>query len=191
MGQGALGAHRGPLTLAAPVFAIARKEPYLVATLDRANALVAMGLLVTLLVVVTLGVITRFLNDPFIWTDEVSRFLMVWLACFGWMLASRRRAHIRVRYFHELLPPHWWRLAEIGMQGAVALLGALIAWFSVGLVIRNHDLEATTVPISMAWMYVPMVLAGLVTAIQGLWDVYATAASRAALPVDAAGETIE
>ena len=45
--------------------------------------------------------------------------------------------------------------------------GLLITWYSVGLVGKNHDLSATSLPISMAWMYVPMVLAGIATAIQG------------------------
>jgi TRAP-type C4-dicarboxylate transport system permease small subunit len=39
------------------------------------------------------------------------------------------------------------------------------------LVGRNHDLEATSLPISMAWMYVPMVLAGAITAAQGVLEV--------------------
>jgi TRAP-type C4-dicarboxylate transport system permease small subunit len=46
-------------------------------------------------------------------------------------------------------------------------LGAFIAWYGVELVAKNHDLEATTLPISMSWMYAPMVLAGIVTAMEG------------------------
>jgi TRAP-type C4-dicarboxylate transport system permease small subunit len=106
-----------------------------------------------------------------IWTDEVSRFLMVWLAVFGWLLASRRRAHIRIRFFHDLLPKRAWRVWEIVLQGAVVLLGLLLAGYSVALVMRNRDMEALTLPIAMAWMYVPMVLAGLVTIGQAIGEI--------------------
>jgi TRAP-type transport system small permease protein len=142
--------------------------PPLIAALDRAAAIVACALVVGLLVCVSLGVVTREMGAPLIWTDELSRFLMVWLAVFGWILASRKRIQVRIRYFQDLLPPRVHAAVELTIQAALVVLGGLIAAYSVGLVVRNHDLEATSLPLSMAWMYVPMVLAGVVTALQGL-----------------------
>jgi TRAP-type C4-dicarboxylate transport system permease small subunit len=49
----------------------------------------------------------------------------------------------------------------------MALFGALILAYGVGLVAKNRDLEATTLPISMAWMYLPLLPAGAVTLMQG------------------------
>jgi TRAP-type C4-dicarboxylate transport system permease small subunit len=133
---------------------------------DRVVGAIACFILLLLLLCVTLGVVTRALDDPLIWTDEMSRFLMIWLAVFGWILAARRRSHVRIRFFQDLLPKPAWRIAEIVIQLALCLFGLGIMFYSVGLVIRNFDLEATTVPISFAWMYAPMILAGAVTAIQ-------------------------
>jgi len=143
----------------------------LVGAFDKAAACIASALVVALLVVVMLGVITRTLGDPLIWTDELSRFLMVWLAVFGWILASRKRIHVRIRYFQDLLPARLHRWVELAIQLAVTLFGAFVFWYSFGLVAKNIDLEATSLPISMGWMYVPMVLAGLVTALQGAREV--------------------
>ena len=140
---------------------------------DKAAAFACCALVTVLLGCVSLGVVTRALGEPLIWTDELSRILMVWLAAFGWMLASRRRLHVRIRFFQGLLSPPLHRAVEIALQLAVAVFGALICGYGVSLVIRNHDLEATTMPISMAWIYVPIVLAGAVTALQGAretWD---------------------
>ena len=76
----------------------------LIGGFDRATAIVACVLVVALLVCVALGVVTRGMGEPLIWTDELSRFLMVWLAVFGWILGSRKRIHVRIRYFQDLLP---------------------------------------------------------------------------------------
>jgi TRAP-type C4-dicarboxylate transport system permease small subunit len=143
--------------------------------LDRATAAAACVLVAVLLGCVVLGVLTRGMGDPLSWTDELSRFLMVWLAVFGWILASRKHIHVRIRYFQDHLPPHMHHIVELVIQLALALFGALLTWYSIGLVAKNHDLEATSLPISMAWMYVPMVLAGLVTALQGARDAFAVA----------------
>jgi len=143
---------------------------------DSAAAIIACVLVVALLGCVALGVVTRGLGNPLIWTDELSRFLMVWLAVFGWILASRKRIHVRIRYFQDLLPSRAHGTVETIFQLAMTLFGVLITWYGVGLVSKNHDLEATSLPIAMAWMYVPMVLAGLVTAGQGACEAVAAIA---------------
>jgi TRAP-type transport system small permease protein len=138
---------------------------------DRLIGAIACFILLALLLCVTLGVVTRALDDPLVWSDEVSRFLMIWLAVFGWMLAARRRAHVRIRFFQDLLPKQAWKVAEIVIQLALFIFGLGIMSYSVGLVLRSLDLEATTVPISFAWMYAPMILAGAVTAAQALSEI--------------------
>ena len=138
---------------------------------DNTLRLLALVLLAVLLGTVTAGVVSRGLGDPFVWTDEVSRFLMIWLACTGWLLASRKRAHIRIRFFADKLPPGARRGTELLMQAAVGLFGALTAWHGVNLVTRSLELEALTVPIPMATMYVPIVIAGAVTAVQAAGEI--------------------
>lgn len=135
-----------------------------------------------LLVCVMLGVVTRTLGNPLIWTDEVSRFLMVWVAAFGWMLASRRRAHIRIRFFQDLLPKQPKRAIELVIQCAVLVFGLLLFVFSIELVSRNHDLAALTVPISMSWLYAPIILAGLLTVIQAACEFIENAKTKRATP---------
>jgi TRAP-type C4-dicarboxylate transport system permease small subunit len=151
----------------------------LVAGFDRTVALAALVLLAALLATVTAGVVTRGFGDPLIWTDELSRFLMIWLACAGWILASRRRGHIRIRYFADQLPALPRRLVELLLHAAVALLGALVAWHGWTLVARNLTLDASTLPVPMAVMYGPIVLAGVVTLLQSASECVETARGAA------------
>jgi TRAP-type C4-dicarboxylate transport system permease small subunit len=157
---------------------------------DQAAALVCCALVTALLGCVSLGVVTRALGEPLIWTDELSRFLMVWLAVFGWIVASRKRIHVRIRFFQDLLPKPAHKAAELAIQAAVTLFGALIAAYSVGLIGKNYDLEATSMPISMAWMYAPMVLAGAITAVQGASELIETLRRSPPLRPPAAGEEV-
>ena len=139
---------------------------------DRALQIFAAALLVVLLATVTAGIVTRGVGRPLSWTDEAAGFLMVWLACFGWMIATRRGAHIRIRYFQDKLPRRAWRRTEATIQLGLAVFGGVIAWFSVHLIHTNADIEAIALPLSVAWMYVPMLPAGLVTLVQGLAGVW-------------------
>jgi TRAP-type C4-dicarboxylate transport system permease small subunit len=138
---------------------------------DRAAAVVCCGLVTALLGCVSLGAASRTLGQPLIWTDELSRFLMVWLAVFGWIAASRKGLHVRIRFFQGLLAPRAQRATEIVIQASLTLFGVLVAGYGAGLIGKNADLEATTLPLSMAWLYAPMVLAGAITAAQGASEV--------------------
>lgn len=139
---------------------------------DLVLKLLAGALVVVLLGTVTAGVVFRAANQPLSWTDEISGFLMVWLACLGWMIATRQRTHIRIRLLQDLLPATPWRGTEVVIQLAMAVMGGLIAWKSIHLIIVNADIEAVSLPLSTAWMYAPMLPAGLVTLLQALADMF-------------------
>jgi TRAP-type C4-dicarboxylate transport system permease small subunit len=137
---------------------------------DRLLAVAAGAVVIALLATVTAGIVSRALNHPLAWTDEASGFLMVWLSCLGWMLATRHAAHIRIRVFQDMLPAASWRATEVAILLAVALLGSVVAWFAIGLIQRNADIESLALPISSAWLYVPLLPAGLVTVAQAIAD---------------------
>ena len=135
---------------------------------DRSLAVIAGALIVGLLAAVTAGILSRAVNRPFVWTDEVSGFLMVWLACFGWMIATRRGSHIRIRVFQDMLPRMSWRIVETLILLAMAALGAVIAVKSLHLIQINADVEAVTLPVPTALLYVPLFPAGVLTVLQAL-----------------------
>jgi TRAP-type C4-dicarboxylate transport system permease small subunit len=65
------------------------------AALDRAVAALLALLLVTMVLAVTWQVITRdFLGDPSGWTEELARFLLIWIGLFGGALAYHRGLHL-------------------------------------------------------------------------------------------------
>jgi TRAP-type C4-dicarboxylate transport system permease small subunit len=138
--------------------------------LDRGLRLAAGTFVVLLLATVTAGIVSRALNHPLSWTDEAAGYLMVWLACLGWMLATRHRSHIRIRFFQDLLRASVWRATESAIQVGIAVLGGVVAWYAVHLVRTNADIEAMAMPISAAWLYVPLLPAGLLTLAQSLVD---------------------
>lgn len=112
------------------------------------------------------GVITRAWGDPSIYTDEGTRFLMAWLAGTGWMIAGRSRSHVRIRFFHNLLPTRLWEAAETVIQLAIVVFGLSIAGFAIVMFHNNLGLEATSLPISMVWLYFPLIPAALMIAAQ-------------------------
>lgn len=146
---------------------------------DRCLYVAGGGLVVLLLAVVTAGIAFRAANHPLSWSDEACGYLMVWLACFGWMIATRNGAHIRIRYFHDKMPTRPRRATEAAIQAGLALFGAVIAVGSVHLIRTNADIESIALPVAVAWMYVPLLPAGIVTLAQAWIELRRLARSEA------------
>lgn len=147
--------------------------------IGRAVDLVVAGIaavgLTALLCVVTLGIVGRAVGAPFAWTEELSGYIMVWLACLGTILATRNQAHIRIRVLIDLLPKRPWQVIETITQAMVALIGAILFVKGIDLVHKNSDIDAVAMPIATAWMYVPLVPTGAVIFGQAVADLVARA----------------
>jgi len=138
---------------------------------DRVLYAVAGTFVVLLLGTVSAGVVFRAAGAPLGWTDEGAGFLMVWLACLGWMVATRNQAHIRIRFFLDQVPRRASPGVETALQAGVALFGGAVAGYAVHLIRVNADVEAISMPVAVAWMYVPLLPAGLLTVVQALLEI--------------------
>jgi TRAP-type C4-dicarboxylate transport system permease small subunit len=113
-----------------------------------------------------LGVASRQLGAPVPWTDEAAQYLLVWTGFVGWILAARRRSHIRIDVFIDALPAIPRRAAEVVIQLCVVGLTAAMVWYGPVLIERNLDVTWISVPLSAAILYIPVPLAGAAVLIQ-------------------------
>ena len=135
---------------------------------DRLLRWSAVVLLLTLLASVLIGVISRQLNAPVAWSDELAQYLLVWTAFVGWIIASRRRAHIRITVFADKLPAPLGLALELLTQGLVVLFAVVLLRYSFGLIDRTWDVESIALPITAAALYIVMPLAALALILQAL-----------------------
>ena len=145
---------------------------------DRIVRWSAVGLLLALLASVLLGVLSRQLNAPLAWTDELAQYLLVWAGFVGWIIAARRRSHIRITVFAEKLPEGAGRLLEIVTQVAIIVFAGVLIRYSFGLIERNWDVESIALPISSAALYIVMPLAGLALILQAVAEIADVVAGR-------------
>ncbi|PQV52853.1 TRAP-type C4-dicarboxylate transport system permease small subunit [Defluviimonas denitrificans] len=77
--------------------------------------------------VVSAGVFWRYvLNNSLSWSDELAKFLMVWLVFVGAPIAMRMGDHVSIDMFPDLFPPR-------GRAVLMAILLAIVIWFCVVL----------------------------------------------------------
>lgn len=116
------------------------------------------GAMGALLVVVTIGMATRYvLPGWFVWTDELTRFGLVWVTFIGAAAALHRNMHLAVDVLLSRCRPLLRDLLVLLSDLMVVLFCALILPFSVRLVQMTHTQvsPALRVPMSLVYLVIP------------------------------------
>ena len=103
---------------------------------------------------VFLQVILRYVfNSPMTWSEELARYLFIWCAFLGWLIASRRNSHLAMSFALERLP----RRAQAAIGVLIQLATLLFAWIlgrsGARLVANNWDVENVAVPFNLGVVY--------------------------------------
>ncbi|WP_282026438.1 TRAP transporter small permease [Limimaricola cinnabarinus] len=122
--------------------------------LNRATGWVLAALLLVMTVLITWQVIARFvIGSPLTFSEEVSRFAMIWMTMLGAAYAYRYGTLISVDVFTDIAGPRMTRVLRIG----IALLSLAFAYvlltqgFSITMRVAGQTAPSTRV--SMAWLY--------------------------------------
>jgi TRAP-type C4-dicarboxylate transport system permease small subunit len=115
-----------------------------------ASALVFVALFVVILIQV-LGR-TPLFTGP-VWTEELARWLWVWMAMLGFAEVERADLHLRMGFLADALPAGLRRaLATVLDLVWLGVAGHLV-WIGWRTVLRTWNNEATTLPVSDAVLY--------------------------------------
>lgn len=132
--------------------------------------IVFMGM-AALIGVITLQIVSRVFFTAVGWTEEVARFLLIWVTFLGATLAFQRGRHIAVTFVVDALPA---RLAQLARIAAVLVaLGFMLALMVIGyryMQIQSFQRSAS-LRLSMTYIYAVIPLSAAIMAWYALVDV--------------------
>ena len=128
-----------------------------------------MVMLTILVIVVLIAVFFRYvLGDSLPWSEEVARYLCVWVGFIGASVALNRRVHIGVEFFVDRLPPAVKRRIKLAAEFVILGLLLFITYFGIELVIFQIPQRSSALLISMAWPYASVPAGTLLMIVQCL-----------------------
>jgi TRAP-type C4-dicarboxylate transport system permease small subunit len=147
--------------------------------------LITSALLVMSLVLIAQVVMRYVFRSPFVWSEELARYLLIWLSMMGTSLAVRESRHISVDFLPVFLGPRTYALfATIAHIGNL-IFCVLMIWYAVPIIIRLAGIGQLSpslgIPMWLIYAAVPVGLTcmGLRT-VQALWLMATSGAWRAA-----------
>ena len=104
--------------------------------------------------VVLLQVFMRFfLNSPLVWSEELARYMFMWVSLIGWVFAVRSGTHIRIALVADKLPVTAKKAVNIINFLLTVIFAGIMFWYGVVLVGKNMDVPTITLFFTYAAVY--------------------------------------
>ncbi len=144
----------------------------LIALIDKLLSNFLVFLMAAIVLVVTWQVFTRFLmTSPSSYTEELARFLLIWIGVLGGAYALRTRAHLGIDIMTTKLHGRQKDMLMIGIYLAIILFSALILVIGgIKLVSLTFTLKqiSASLGIKMGYIYTVLPLSGTIMIIYSL-----------------------
>ncbi|MCZ0812434.1 MAG: TRAP transporter small permease [Pseudomonadota bacterium] len=147
--------------------------------------------MVALTGVITLQIVSRVAFTSVSWTEEVARFLLIWITFLGATLAYQQGRHIAVTLLRDSLPERLRRVVSgAGMLVAIAFLVtlAVIGWRYMGI---QSFQKSPSLRMSMGLVYAVMPVCAAIMAALSMIDLIRLLAGQEPRGVAAVPEGLE
>ncbi|MCL7928762.1 TRAP transporter small permease [Halomonas llamarensis] len=135
---------------------------------------VVFACMVALIGVITLQIVSRVLFTAVGWTEELARFLLVWLTFLGATLAFQRGRHIAVTFMVDALPARLRQLTRF--VALIVVLAFLVSLIVIGyryMQVQSFQ-KSASLRISMTYVYAVMPFCSAIMAWYTLVDLLET-----------------
>lgn len=130
-------------------------------------------LLTVLVLTVTWQIISRYVfNSPSMFTDELSRFLLMWIGMLGATYAFGSKSHLAMDFIHTLLGPRYLKTLKIIIPILAVIFISLVMIAGGSLLTMNTMKQLSPVmqlPMGIVYMILP--ITGILNVLYLLGDI--------------------
>ena len=106
---------------------------------NKAEDICLVAMFAAMVAAIFLQIIMRFVfNNSLSWSEELGKFIFVWISWLGISIGERRREHIRITLIVDKLSVKWKKIFEIIAN--ILLLGILFVTLYYAVILVNLSL---------------------------------------------------
>lgn len=132
--------------------------------LERITAVVKWVMIIMTCVIffiTTFTVFTRYIiNYVPSWSEEIPRYLLVWITYLGAALAIKFKEHISLDVFFNLMPLKARQVGHLILNGLIAIVATIMVIYGIGLLNHFGDDKMESIPLTNFWLYLVMPISG-------------------------------
>lgn len=111
--------------------------------IEKTLEIISVILLALLLIIITLQIVTRMIGSSFIWTEELSRYTLVYITFLGGALAYYKGDGLRITFIIDRFPATVKKVTNTIILFLSIFLLAFVVYTSIRLTIEVWDIQTT------------------------------------------------
>lgn len=148
----------------------------IISFIDKVEELSLIIMFSLMVIVIFFQVIMRYVfNNSLSWSEELGKFLFVWLSWIGISIGAKKGEHIKITMLVDRLPEKAAHAANIASDLIVVGICAITAYYGFSLVISQAPVHYAGIKISMAWGYLSVALGCLLMIFRSFISIYDSA----------------
>ena len=120
--------------------------------LDQVCSALIVFMLGAMVIITGAQIICRTWFTALSWSDEVTRYLLIWSTFLGASVVYRHNGHISVTFVQDAMGPKWSRVLRVLVHAICFVLFAVLLYYSTRYCVKLKK-TATAMPIKMKWIY--------------------------------------
>ncbi len=146
--------------------------------IDKIIEVILVGLLGIMVINVSWQVFSRFvLNDPSSWTEELTRYLLIWLGMLGAGYVTGQKMHLAIDYFAKKGSKQIQFYIELVVNFSILIFAIAVLVIGgvnlVGLTLYLEQISAS-LQIQLGYVYVALPLSGVLIVFYSLENIFET-----------------
>ena len=97
-------------------------------------------------------VLRLFFNTGFVWTDELTKLIVLWITLVASVAASRSDRHLRIDIVSNFVPERYARFPKLIVDAFAAVICGVLAWHSYRYLMLTVEFEDTVLIDVPAWI---------------------------------------
>jgi TRAP-type C4-dicarboxylate transport system permease small subunit len=112
------------------------------------------------------------LNSSITWTEEIARYLLIFVGFAGSIMGVRRNSHIFVEVFYRFMPRRMGLVAARLVDVIKIVFFAFGTWLSWKIIpiMANHRMVSVNLP--MSWIYIAVFVSFLIMTLRSIYLAY-------------------
>lgn len=128
-------------------------------TLDKIEDFCLIAMFMVMVGAIFFQVIMRYVfNNSLPWSEELGKFLFVWLSWIGISIGARRKEHIKITLLVEKFPFKAQEAAAALVELVLILICGVTLYYGIIMITAQMNIPYAGIKISTAWGYLAVVL---------------------------------
>ena len=145
----------------------------LVSAFDKLEEIILVTMFSCMVIVIFYQVIMRYVfNNSSFWSEELGKFLFVWISWLGISIGARRGEHIKISLLVDKMPFKAARLTNILTEIIVIVISGITAYYAYSLVLSQNSVPFAAIKISMSWGYLAVFIGCVLMCIRCAYAAY-------------------